>query len=314
VYDNNDAAFAGNANNGIIPYNHDGADNPDYTDINSDNDSVNDLREGAGDPDLTLTNVTDTDGDGLVDQFDILDLVTAVADIQNNVTNAGMGNGGTTPGPTPAGSSLLAPQTPGGATNRDWRNNTFVLPVRFIDVTLTVSSTNNIVSWTVADELSVKEYIVERSVDGVNFVAAGTVAYRNNGGGQQTYTFSDAAVLGANNTVYYRIRQVDIDGKYMISKVVVYTGAQMKTGLTVIGNPVRNNEIVLNISSDRQGQAELHLVDIKGRTMLIQKQSLNNGSNIVRLTSSGGYLAAGTYVVKAIINGQLFVEKIMVSR
>ena len=84
--------------------------------------------------------------------------------------------------------------------------------------------------------------------------------------------------------------------------------------MTVIGNPVRNNEIVLNISSDRQGQAELHLLDIKGRTMLIQKQSLTNGNNIVRLTSSGGYLAAGTYVVKAIINGQLFVEKIMVSR
>ena len=314
VYDNDDNAFAGTADNGITPYNHDGADNPDYTDINSDNDSVNDLREASGDPDVTLTNVTDTDGDGLVDQFDILDLVTAVADIQNNVTNAGMGNGGVTPGPTPAGSSLLAPKTPGAATDRDWRNNTFVLPVRFIDVTLTVTSTNNIVSWTVADELSVKEYIVERSVDGTNFVAAGTVAYRNNGGGQQTYTFSDGPVLGANNTVYYRIRQVDIDGKYMISKVVVYTGAQSKTGLTVIGNPVRNNEIVLNISSDRQGQAELHLLDIKGRTMLIQKQSLINGSNIVRLTSSGGYLAAGTYVVKAIINGQLFVEKIMVSR
>ena len=314
LYDNNDAAFAGGANNGITPYNHDGADAPDYTDINSDNDSVNDLREASGDPNALLTNVADTDGDGLVDQFDILDLVTAVADIQNNVTNAGMGNGGSTTGPTPAGSSLLAPQTPGTATNRDWRNNQFVLPVRFIDVTLTVTATNNIVSWTVADELSVKEYIVERSVDGVSFVAAGTVAYRNNGGGQQTYTFNDAPILGANNTVYYRIRQVDIDGKYMISKVVLYTSAQKKTGLTVIGNPVINNEIVLNISSDRQGYSELHLMDIKGRTLRIQKQSINNGNNIVRLTGSGGYLATGTYFVKAIINGQQFVEKVMVNK
>ena len=145
LYDNNDAAFAGGANNGITPYNHDGTDSPDYTDINSDNDSVNDLREASGDPNATLTNVADTDGDGLVDQFDILDLVTAVTDIQNNVTNAGMGNGGSTTGPTPAGSNLLAPQTPGGATNRDWRNNAFVLPVRFVDVTLTVTATNNIV-------------------------------------------------------------------------------------------------------------------------------------------------------------------------
>ena len=101
LYDNNDAAFAGNANNGIVPYNHDGADTPDYIDINSDNDSVNDLREGSGDANATLTNVADTDGDGLVDQFDILDLITAApADFDNNVTNAGMGNGGSAMGPT----------------------------------------------------------------------------------------------------------------------------------------------------------------------------------------------------------------------
>jgi hypothetical protein len=275
---------------------------------------VNDLREGSGDPNATLTNVADTDGDGLVDQFDILDLVTAVTDLQNNVTNLGMGDGGSATGPTPAGSNLLAPQTPGGATNRDWRNNTFVLPVRFIDVTLTVTPMNNIVSWTVADELSVKEYVVERSVDGVSFVAAGTVAYRNNGGGQQTYTFNDAPTLGSNGTVYYRIRQVDIDGKYMISKVVFYRAAQLKTSVTVIGNPVRSNEIVLNISSERQGVAELHLMDIKGSTLRVQKQSISNGNNIVRLTGSSGYLATGTYFVKAIINGQVFVEKIMVNK
>ena len=81
-----------------------------------------------------IPNVADTDGDGLVDQFDILDLITAPADIQNNVTNAGMGNGGNAVGPTPAGSNILGTKTPVGATNRDWRNNAFVLPVRFIEV------------------------------------------------------------------------------------------------------------------------------------------------------------------------------------
>ena len=315
LYDNNDAAFAGSANNGIVPYNHDGADTPDYIDVNSDNDSVNDLREGSGDENATLTNVADTDGDGLVDQFDILDLVTAApADIDNNVTNAGMGNGGSAVGPTPAGSNLLAPQTPGAAPNRDWRNNAFVLPVRFVEVRLTVTASNNIVSWTVADELNVREYIVERSVDGVSFVAAGTVAYRNNGGGQQAYTFSDASTLGINGTVYYRIRQVDIDGRFMISKVVFYRSGQNKTGLTVLRNPVVNNEIMLNIAADRQGSAELQLVDLKGRVLLVQKQSISNGNTTLRLAGSGGYFANGIYFVKAMINGQLFVEKIIINQ
>ena len=126
---------------------------PDYTDVNSDNDNANDLREGTGDENATLTNVTDTDGDGLVDQFDVFDLLTATVDIQNNVTIAGMGNGGSTTGPTPAGSNLLAPRTPAVAPNRDWRNNGFVLPVRFVEVRVTVSGSSAVVSWTVADEL-----------------------------------------------------------------------------------------------------------------------------------------------------------------
>ena len=200
---------------------------------------MSDLREASGDPNATLTNVADTDADGLVDQFDILDLVTAVTDIQNNVTNAGMGNGGSAVGPIPAGSNLLAPQTPIGATNRDWRNNAFVLPVRFVEVRLTVTPINNIVTWIVADELSVKEYVVERSVDGTSFVGVGTVAYHDNGGGQQTYTFNDAPTLGSGGTVYYRIRQVDIDGRFMISKVVFYKADQKKTGLTVVAQSCR---------------------------------------------------------------------------
>lgn len=314
VYDNNDAAFAGSANNGITPYNHDGTDNPDYTDINSDNDSVNDLREASGDPAATLTDVTDTDGDGLVGQFDILDLTVAVTDIQNNVTIDGMGNGGSATGPVPAGSNILAPQTPLGAPNRDWRNNAFVLPVRFVEVRLTVTPTNNVVAWTVADELNVKEYVVERSTDGTTFVATGSVPYNNNGGGQQTYTFDDAPIVGSNGTVYYRIRQVDIDGKFTISKVVFYKADQRKTGMTIVGNPVINYEIVVNIASERQGSAELQLLDMQGRMLMLQKQGINRGNTVIRLTGNHGYLASGTYFVRANINGQLFVEKVVVSK
>ncbi len=310
VYDNNDLAFAGNANNGITPNNHEGGGNPDYTDNNTDNDADNDLVEATGNAAATLTDVTDTDGDGLVGQFDIFNMNTEITNFHLNVTVTSMGAGGSTTGPTPAGSNVPLPQTPVGAANRDWRNSLFALPVTFVDVRLTVTATANIVAWTVADELNVKEYIVERSFDGANFVAAGTVAYRNNGGGQQTYTFIDAT---NNGTVYYRIRQVDIDGRYMFSKVVFYKQDQKKTGLTVVRNPVVNNEIILNIAAERNGMAELRLLDMKGRLLMMKKQAVSNGSTTIRLTGSSGYFAGGIYFVRAMINGQLFVEKIIIN-
>jgi hypothetical protein len=314
IYDNNDAAFAGNANNGITPYNHDGTDNPDYTDTDSDNDTVNDLKEGTGDVNATLTNTADTDGDGLIDQFDIFNLNTETTNLENNVTIAGMGNGGSPTGPVSAGSNVLANQTPGGAPNRDWRNSVFVLPVTFIDVRLTVAGSNYIVSWTVADELNVKEYIVERSFDGVNFIAAGTVVYRNNGGGQQTYSFNDVSSLGNNGAVYYRIRQVDIDGRFMISKVVLYKEGNKKTGLRVFGNPVSTNEVILNISAERSGIAEIRLLDMKGRVLASQKNNIGNGNTTIKLSVKSGYLASGAYFIKAVIDGQSFTEKITVNR
>ncbi len=59
---------------GLTPENHDGEDNPDYIDLDSDNDTVPDNNEGNdfnfdGIPDQTYTGV-DTDGDGLDDGYE----------------------------------------------------------------------------------------------------------------------------------------------------------------------------------------------------------------------------------------------------
>lgn len=311
VYDNSDAAFAGNTNNGITPNNHDGADTPDYIDSDSDNDTANDLKEGTGNVNATLTNTADTDGDGLVDQFDTFNLNSLGATIQNNVTLTGMGNGGSPTGPSPTGSNVMANQTPGAAPNRDWRNNLFILPVKFVDVWLTVSGSNYEVSWTVADEVNVKEYIVERSIDGVNFTGVGTVPYRINGSGLQTYTFNDpAASFSGNEIIYYRIREVDIDGRRLYSKVVKFRTAGKKNGLFVLGNPVVVNEVVLNISAEKQGSAILRLTDIHGRILVVKKQNVSAGDNIIRISGAGSRWANGIYIVQAEINSQLFTEKI----
>ncbi|MCR1026640.1 hypothetical protein NQT66_17610, partial [Cellulophaga baltica] len=69
-----DDAYEGSGNQGLTPVNTDGTDTPDYTDLDSDNDSVPDNNEGNdfnfdGIPDQTYTGV-DTDGDGLDDGYE----------------------------------------------------------------------------------------------------------------------------------------------------------------------------------------------------------------------------------------------------
>jgi large repetitive protein len=54
---------------GLTPVNTDGADAPDYLDLNSDNDSLADIAERGAGP-TTITSTTDTDKDGLLDIFE----------------------------------------------------------------------------------------------------------------------------------------------------------------------------------------------------------------------------------------------------
>ena len=94
AYDNNDAAFAGLANNGIAPVNTDGTDNPDYTDLDSDNDFKSDRLEGwdvngngsINGVERNYSGTIDTDGDGLLDQYDDVNDITLVGNVSNNTS------------------------------------------------------------------------------------------------------------------------------------------------------------------------------------------------------------------------------------
>ena len=73
------------------------------------------------------------------------------------------------------------------------------------------------VNWTTASEINTKNFVVERSTDGVHFSALGTVAAAGNSNTAHQYQFTDANALNAGaSTLYYRLRLVDNDGKKLL--------------------------------------------------------------------------------------------------
>ena len=113
AYDNNTAAFGGNGS-GVLPNNQDGLDNPDYLDLDTDNDREPDLIEGHdtnGDgvingADSPVANTgtggaADVDGDGLLDGFD------------NNTSSTDATNTSLQP--------ISHPNADGQTAERDWR-------------------------------------------------------------------------------------------------------------------------------------------------------------------------------------------------
>jgi hypothetical protein len=87
------------------------------------------------------------------------------------------------------------------------------LPVELIQFEASPAASHTAdLTWKTASELNNSHFVVERSYDGRDFEAAAIV--QGNGTTQNviTYNHNDNTIELSQNTVYYRLRQVDFDG------------------------------------------------------------------------------------------------------
>ena len=108
------------------------------------------------------------------------------------------------------------------------------LPVKFQTFEATPSNNSVSLKWAVGTEENVSGYEVEKSFDGRNFSKVGFV----NAANQITYTFVDSKSSG---TVYYRIKSVDVDGKYAFSTIALVKAGQSLIMLNAYPSPFVNN-------------------------------------------------------------------------
>lgn len=114
-----------------------------------------------------------------------------------------------------------------------------VLPVKWLSVTGNVSTSNNAtINWLVQEQ-NVEQYDIQKSTDGRIFTNIGTASSKGNG--QNSYSFTDAASL--TGTGFYRIRQIDVDGRSSISAIVTLGGKNNKA-LSVYPVPARSTVVL----------------------------------------------------------------------
>jgi hypothetical protein len=119
------------------------------------------------------------------------------------------------------------------------------LPVELVDFTCSTNEYNEIeLHWTTASEVNNDYFIVEKSTDGINFVETYRVNGHQNSNEQFEYIVSDVnPIFGAN---YYRLSQVDLDGKKEVFKTISCNyGDQMKV-ITEINILDINGKVVLS--------------------------------------------------------------------
>ena len=90
-----------------------------------------------------------------------------------------------------------------------------VLPVKLLSFNATAKDKQVMVEWSASNEINAHHYVVERSADGRTFAPIQIVDDKGNNGNVNHYTITDFQPL--NGIGYYRLKQVDVDGKFVYS-------------------------------------------------------------------------------------------------
>ena len=168
-----------------------------------------------------------------------------------------------------------------------------VLPVELLDFTGAPSVKGNLLTWRTANEVNNKGFQVERrqttadTWDAIGFITANNKA--------SNYQFLDDLTFGKLETFqklnYYRLRQIDNDGKETLSKVVAIQ-SKSNDKMKVYPNPV-SNTLTIESSPSGLGAGDYHIFNLLGQEILrgpataqrIDVSALPQGSYILKMGS-----------------------------
>ncbi len=200
-----------------------------------------------------------------------------------------------------------------------FENNAVVLPVAITKVSASQKDGGAEVSWTVANEVNVKGYTVEKSADGRTFTTVGTQqAAKNNGQAALTnYSGYDAQPKNGDN--YYRIKIEGTDGKISYSEVVKVTIGNAGTGIQIAlyPNPVREGKASLQLTNLEEGTYLVGVYSGSGQTIYQKKITITTGGTTqTEPLLLGKGLAQGSYQMRVADHKGtvLFTDKLIVGR
>jgi hypothetical protein len=167
------------------------------------------------------------------------------------------------------------------------------LPVTWLDVSGNNIGPDNYIHWSTAVETNNNYFAVEQSADGAGFAELGRVPGTNHSSGVQDYQFIHHDAPAGKN--YYRIRQVDLDGRFSYSKTIGIITGDVSTGYLYVTNPAYDR-LTAAIGSTQSFATTVLVLDGGGKALLSQRVDLHTGSNRVDLPTAN--MAKGLYYLQ----------------
>lgn len=152
----------------------------------------------------------------------------------------------------------------------------------------------NYLSWSTASEQNNNHFMVERSFDLINFTPLQKVRSAGNSNSIQSYSYIDRLKESATRNLYYRIQQVDVNGKLSYSKVATIKPFIQSAVDVTITNPFEGAPVIYFNNAIKASTLSIVVTDITGKNVLRQSYTLTDGNNEFTAPEFGG-LRNGLY-------------------
>jgi hypothetical protein len=170
-----------------------------------------------------------------------------------------------------------------------------VLPLRFLSFTAERSGRNIQLQWSTEDERNTDRFDVEHSTDGLTWATIGNV---NSTGTTTRNRYQFLHEHPAAGIHYYRLHQVDRDGRFSYSTIASVT--LESAGLAQIyPNPATGDHLTLDLGAAPIAPCTYFISDARGT--VVQKGTITTQVQVIRLDR----LPAGLYMIRT-SSGQVF--------
>ena len=164
-----------------------------------------------------------------------------------------------------------------------------------------------VLEWATTGEKNNHYFILEKSTDAINFIELARVnAEIKDNVSKQVYTFTDEK---PNGSTYYRISQIDIDGRKELFNNIINVKLDKNQNFEV-KHIINGNTIYIQTKGAATGNGTISLFNLDGRKVASQQILLSGDKNSYQVNQS---LSKGIYILTiSAQNEKLFSEKIVI--
>lgn len=149
--------------------------------------------------------------------------------------------------------------------------------------------------WTTTEEKDVNHFEIERSADGTRFTSIANVPIQNTIAAEHQYSYVVSDVL--QTATYFRLKIVDIDGKYEYSRVLMIRPVvQNSAALKALPNPFAQ-QLYLQYHAPQSGRINMRIMNASGVLVYQRLLPVMTGENLLPVKESITW-ASGHYFIR----------------